>query len=366
MNIKKIIIGTVATVAVFGAAGVGHVRANVATADIAKNAKGIWTGYAANGSILKGQQKAAGSWYQFSNTGAVEYGQQKGANGNWYLFNRSSGKMMYGQQKDGGHWYLFNRSSGKMTYGLVKDVNGKTYYFNPKSGVMTYGWVAISNVQKDYFDTKTGVLSKTQSTAHANGWFAQQRDTGDTITINGQVRPMKITYWIYYQNGVLAQGLVTLPKRTYYNPDSYKAITAEPTVYFENGESIDNDGINGLEYISSKHEIVYLANTLALGGEGQDELGVVQYGKQTVQTFNATCAKDLQGPATFNSKTGALSSFTSLQEKALLPYISQKGAILAGVYKNGTLEVVINNGKGYDIDTKGKVSLGYTWSIAGE
>lgn len=218
--------------------------------------QGTWYYLNASGAMQTGWLKDQGTWYYLKSSGAMAIGWEK-VNGTWYYLN-ASGAMQTGWLKDQGRWYYLN-ASGAMQTGWLKD-QGRWYYLNA-SGVMQTGWQKINRTWY-YFYTSGEMAANTE----IDGWKIDADGGATPIEGNKNGWAQLGNDKIYYIDGVIQTGLVTIDGAKYYfNQDGkmqtgWQKINGVNYYFYTSGEMATNIEIDGWKIdangVATKIEVI--------------------------------------------------------------------------------------------------------------
>ncbi len=191
-----------------------------------------------------GWQKIDGKWYYLNANGVMQTGWLKDQ-GTWYYLN-ASGAMQTGWLKDQGTWYYwyYLNASGAMQTGWLKD-QGTWYYLNA-SGVMQTGWQKINSTWY-YFYTSGEMATNTE----IDGWKIDANGGATSIEGNQNGWAQLGNDKIYYIDGVIQTGIVTIDGAKYYfNQDGkmqsgWRKINGVNYYFYTSGEMATNTEIDG-------------------------------------------------------------------------------------------------------------------------
>ncbi len=187
-----------------------------------------------------GWVKDSNQWYYYKG-GVKQTGWQK-IDGKWYYLN-ANGVMQTGWLKDQGTWYYLN-ASGAMQTGWLKD-QGTWYYLNA-SGVMQTGWQKINSTWY-YFYTSGEMATNTE----IDGWKIDANGGATSIEGNQNGWAQLGNDKIYYIDGVIQTGIVTIDGAKYYfNQDGkmqsgWRKINGVNYYFYTSGEMATNTEIDG-------------------------------------------------------------------------------------------------------------------------
>ncbi len=159
-----------------------------------------------------GWQEIDGSLYYFSpETGEMQTGWQKIENETYY-FSMETGKILTGWQEIGNKTYYFLPRYGEMQTGRQK-IGSKTYLFGQNGAMQTSGLVKYGT--DTYYCGPDGVLRKGWQTINGKKYYFSKKNYK---MLTGRHK-IKDSYYIFYQNGQLAQSesvsLVTVGNNIY-------------------------------------------------------------------------------------------------------------------------------------------------------
>lgn len=191
---------------------------------------GTWYYFSNDGALTHGWLQQGGNWYYLSEKGVASTGWRK-ISGKWYYFSPANCAMQTGWVNDGvgiyylqndgsmyigkgwarvrGSWCYYADTSGAVFTGWLKDA-GKWYYLRSTDGLMAKGWQKVAGTW--YYLNDSGVMQ--------TGWIKDGKNwyylRGSGAMAEGWARVSGAWYYLRPGSGAMATGWAKADGAWYY------------------------------------------------------------------------------------------------------------------------------------------------------